>query len=79
MAVRKIFIAEISRTMMYVAECARTRSNRARARESHLRHRVCNLEREMAGAKKELFLFPRTNLSRELKLFIIKDLFIIND
>lgn len=32
MAVRKIFIAEISRTMMYVADCARTRSNRARAR-----------------------------------------------
>lgn len=51
MAVRKIFIAEISRTMMYVADCARTRSNRAceRKREGErergtLRHRVRNLE-----------------------------------
>lgn len=33
MAVRKIFIAEISRTMMYVADCARTRSNRASEKE----------------------------------------------
>lgn len=51
MAVRKIFIAEISRTMMYVADCTRTRSNRAceRKREGErergtLRHRVRNLE-----------------------------------
>lgn len=75
MAVRKIFIAEISRTMMYVADCARTRSNRARARALErervtLRHRVCNLaRREIARAKGDhLFSFrfvfspPRTNV-----------------